>query len=117
MKAISGNLGASLILNVRNGSALAGLPADAVVEVPCTVDASGPVPLEPEQLTGHMLGLAATVKEAEQSIICAARTGSEAAAVRALAIHPLVGSVATARELLAAYRAANPLVDGVFSAG
>ena len=31
-----------LILNVRNADRGPGLPADAVVEVPCTVDASGP---------------------------------------------------------------------------
>lgn len=115
MRAISAGERASIILNVRNGSALAGLPADAVVEVPCVVDGSGPVLLEPEQLTGHMLGLAATVKECEMGIISAAESGSDAEAIRALAIHPLVDSATSAKKLLAGYRAAIPEVEAVFS--
>lgn len=115
MKAISANEQASIILNVRNGTALGGLPADAVVEVPCLVGAAGPVPLEPEQLTGHRLGLVAAVKDAETGIIAAADSGSVREAVRALAVHPLVDSVTAAGELLAGYRAAIPEVEAVFS--
>lgn len=39
MAAISRNERATMILNVRNGTTIAALPADAVVEVPVTVDA------------------------------------------------------------------------------
>ena len=39
MRAIAHGERTTLILNVRNGSALPGVPADAVVEVPCVVDA------------------------------------------------------------------------------
>ena len=45
MAAITRNERATMILNVRNGATLAGLPADAVVEVPTMVDANGVHPL------------------------------------------------------------------------
>ena len=45
MAAIARGEPASLILDVRNDGAVPGLPADAVVEVPCTVDESGPRPV------------------------------------------------------------------------
>ena len=44
MRAIADNQQARLILNVRNRSAIPHLPADAVVEVPCLVDANGAHP-------------------------------------------------------------------------
>jgi 6-phospho-beta-glucosidase len=53
----------------------------------------------------------------EQDTIEAAFTGSVTLAVRAFAQHPLVGSVAVARELVAAYRAALPGVAAVLRPG
>ena len=116
MAAISRGEPASLILNVRNGTAVPGLPADAVVEVPCTVDAEGPVPQPVSPLEGHPLGLVQQVKAVERLVIEAATTGSERRAVEAFALHPLVDSVTVARELLRGYRARIPLVDAVFRA-
>ncbi|WP_410594412.1 6-phospho-beta-glucosidase [Amycolatopsis sp. lyj-23] len=98
----------TLILNVRNGSALPGVPGDAVVEVPCTVDAEGARPLATGPLADHALGLVTTVKAVERAVLEAAVTGSRAAALRAFALHPLVGSVPVARRLLDAYVAAHP---------
>ena len=49
MAAITRNERATMILNVRNGTTLAGLPADAVVEVPTMVDANGVHPLTTTQ--------------------------------------------------------------------
>ena len=117
MAAISRGEPATLILNVRNGSTLAGLPEDAVVEVPCTVDADGPRPLPTSPLEGHPLGLVQQVKAVDRLVIEAATTGSERRAVQAFALHPLVDSVTVARELLRGYRARIPLVDAVFSGG
>ncbi|WP_226345923.1 6-phospho-beta-glucosidase [Agilicoccus flavus] len=114
MGAIARNERASMLLNVRNGTALPGLPADAVVEVPCVVDASGPQPLSAVPLTGHPLGLVQQVKAVESLTIRAAREGSESLALQAFALHPLVDSVATARLLLAGYRERIPAVDAVF---
>lgn len=98
----------TLILNVRNGSALSGVDEDAVVEVPCAVGAFGARPIGTGALPGHALGLVHAVKSAERSVLEAAATGSAEAAVRAFALHPLVDSVSVARRLLDGYRAAHP---------
>jgi len=114
MAAISRGEPASLILNVRSAGAVPGVPEDAVVEVPCLVDASGPRPLPASPLDGHALGLVQQVKAVERLVIEAATTGSERRAVQAFALHPLVDSVTVACELLRGYRERIPLVDDVF---
>jgi 6-phospho-beta-glucosidase len=68
--------------------------------VPCRVDAEGVRPLPSSPWTLHEQGLISLVKDAERATIEAARTRSRAQAVRALALHPLVGSVGAAREIL-----------------
>ena len=115
MAAIARDEQASLILNVRNGGAVPGLPADAVVEVPCTRRRSrARARCRRARSTGHQLGLVQQVKAVERLVIEAAATGSERRAVEAFALHPLVDSVTVARELLRGYRARIPLVDAVF---
>ena len=100
MRAIAGDEHATLVLNVRNRSALPGLDADAVVEVPCLVGKNGAHPLAVGALDPHASALVISVKEAERAAVNAAVSGSRAGAVRALAIHPLVGSVQTAVRIL-----------------
>jgi 6-phospho-beta-glucosidase len=114
MAAISRNERACMILNVRNGSTLADLPPNAVVEVPCTVDADGAHPLAAAPLSGHPLGLVQQVKAVERLVIQAARSRSAALATEAFALHPLVDSVTVGRQLLAGYRARIPEVDALF---
>lgn len=104
MGAIARNERSTMILNVRNGSAVPGLPPEAVVEVPCIVDADGPRPLATLPLAGHQLGLVQQVKAVEQLTIEAARSRSASLALKAFALHPLVDSVSTARVLLQGYR-------------
>jgi len=113
MAAIARNERAAMILNVRNGTTLPGLPPEAVVEVPCTVDADGPHPLTARPLAGAMLGLVQQVKAVEQLTIEASLTRSVRLAVQALALHPLVDSVTTARVLLEGYRARIPEIDAL----
>ncbi|MFD7157374.1 6-phospho-beta-glucosidase [Kribbella sp. NPDC059898] len=103
MRAIGHNERASLILNVRNRGVLRHLDDDAVVEIPCTVDANGALPVTVSQLTDHQAGLVCSVKAVERTTIAAAASGSRDAAVRAFAWHPLVDSVTVARELLDGY--------------
>src|SRR5690606_6063304 len=57
MRAIARDERTTLILNVRNRGTLAPLDAEAVIEVPCLVDAQGahPVPVDP--LPEHATGL------------------------------------------------------------
>ncbi|GII23434.1 6-phospho-beta-glucosidase [Planosporangium mesophilum] len=114
MAAIARNERSTMILNVRNGSTVDGLPPEAVVEVPCLVDAGGPHPLTARPLTGHPLGLVQQVKAVEQVTIRAARTRSTRLALEAFALHPLVDSVSTARVLLDGYRRRIPEVDALF---
>jgi 6-phospho-beta-glucosidase len=108
MRALARGERTTLILNVRNGSALPGVPSGAVVEVPCVVDAAGARPAGVTALPEHALGLVSTVKAVERAAITAAATGSRDAALRAFALHPLVDSVTVARRLLDGYVAAHP---------
>jgi 6-phospho-beta-glucosidase len=113
MAALCGGPTRTMILNVRNGAAVPGLPPDAVVEVPCVVGGHGITPLASSPLPGAMLGLLQQVKAVEQDTIEAAVTGSAALALRAFAQHPLVDSVPVAQRLLASYRAELPGLAGV----
>jgi 6-phospho-beta-glucosidase len=108
MAAVARDERATIILNVRNDSALAGMDADAVVEVPTVVDRLGMHPLPASTPDLHQLGLMQQVKAVERLTIEAALTGSPDAALKAFALHPLVDSVTTARELLRGYLAAIP---------
>ncbi|GAA3703354.1 6-phospho-beta-glucosidase [Nonomuraea antimicrobica] len=113
MAAIARGEPATMILNVRNGAAVPGLPDDAVVEIPCAVDGSGVRPLATSPLPGRFLGLMQQVKAMEQTTIEAALTGSSGLAAAAFALHPLVDSVTTAHRLLDGYRARIPELAAV----
>ncbi len=108
MRAIAQDERSTLILNVRNRRTLDVLDYDAVVEVPCTVDAKGARPQEVDPLPDHAVGLVCAVKAVERAIIEAAASGSRAAALRAMSIHPLVDSIAVARRLLDGYQREIP---------
>jgi len=108
MRAIARNEQVDLILNVRNAGTLALLDADAVIEVPCRVDAAGAHPYPTAPLPDHAVGLVTAVKAVERAVIEAAGTGSRTAALRAMAIHPLIDSVAVAGRLLDRYQAQLP---------
>jgi 6-phospho-beta-glucosidase len=96
------------ILDVRNRGSLPGLDDEAVVEVPCLVDANGAHPVAAGALEPHQLGLLQAVKAVERETIAAAVEGSRERALRAFALHPLVDSVDRARALLAGYLEAAP---------
>lgn len=115
MAAISRNERTTMILNVRNGSTITGLPADAVIEVPTVVDANGVHALSTEQPDLHQIGLMAQVKDVERHTIVAALTGSRAEALQAFALHPLVDSIAVAKDLLAGYLARIPDLAAVLT--
>jgi len=108
MRAIARDEQVDLILNVRNAGTLALLDAEAVIEVPCRVDADGAHPYPTAPLPDHAVGLVTAVKAVERAVIEAAATGSRTAALRAMAIHPLVDSVTVARRLLDRYQAQLP---------
>jgi len=113
MTALSGGRPTSAIVNVANLGTVPGLPEEAVVEIPCDVDADGIHRRPVMPLTGHMLGLVQSVKAVEQLTIRAALEHSPNLAWEAFATHPLVGSVSLGRQLLDGYRRRIP---GVASA-
>ncbi|MEV8397834.1 6-phospho-beta-glucosidase [Streptomyces niveus] len=108
MRAIAHDSRATLILNVRNGTTLSVLDADAVIEVPCLVDANGAHPVAVAPLPYHATALVCAVKGVEREVLAAAESGSRTTAVKAFALHPLVDSVTVARRLVDGYVDVHP---------
>ncbi len=77
------------VVNVPNDGAVAGWPADWVLELPCRVDATGAHPLPAEPLPEPMAGLLHRVKSFELLAAKAAVTGDRQAALLALVANPL----------------------------
>ena len=94
-------------VDVRNDGTLAGLAAEAVVEVPAVVDTAGPHPVPVDPLPPEMLGLVQAVTAYEVLTIEAARTGDRGTALRALLANPLVRQWDVAVPLLDALLEAN----------
>jgi len=105
--AIAGNTRAVHIVSSRNQGAVADLPAESVVEVPCVVGAAGPIPMVTGPLPGAIRGLVHAVKSYEQLTIEAAVTGDVRTALAALLAHPLVPDYEVAQGLLDAILTAN----------
>jgi len=116
LEAIALNSREVLILNTANRSALPFLDERAVVEVPCVVGRAGPVPTAAGQVPAHTRALVETMKDVERTTIDAALLGSRELAVKALALHPLVPSVTTAREIFDGYRSRLPALQEAFPA-
>ncbi|MFE7853907.1 6-phospho-beta-glucosidase [Streptomyces sp. NPDC057403] len=108
MRAIARDERTTLILNVRNRTTLAVLDSEAVIEVPCLVDANGAHPVAVDPLPGHATGLVCAVKAVEREVLAAAESGSRTTAAKAFALHPLVDSVNVARRLVEGYTAVHP---------
>jgi 6-phospho-beta-glucosidase len=115
LEAIALNTRAVLILNTANRSSLPVLDARAVVEVPAVVGRAGPVPLAVGEVPAHAGALVALMKEVERTTIDAALTGSRELAVKALALHPLVPSVTTARAIFDGYAERLPALKEAFA--
>jgi len=90
MKAIYANQEKLVIVNVPNRGAMDGLPDDAVVEIPCLVNAAGIHALRVPEVPGTVWGIIAAVKNYEQLAVEAAVTGARDTALLALLAHPLV---------------------------
>jgi 6-phospho-beta-glucosidase len=108
MRAIARDERTTLILNVRNRTTLSVLDTDAVIEVPCLVDANGAHPVAVAPLPDHATGLVCSVKAVEREVLAAAESGARTAAVKAFALHPLVDSVNVARRLVEGYTSVHP---------
>lgn len=105
---LSGGESGRMILNVPNKTAdgqrlVPELNDQAIVEVPCIVDAKGVHPKKVAPVGGDMLGLITQVKSSEQLILKATEEGSMELAWKAFATHPLIDSVNIGKELLIKY--------------
>jgi 6-phospho-beta-glucosidase len=108
MRAIARDERTTLILNVRNRGTLGVLDTEAVIEVPCLVDANGAHPVAVDPLPDHASGLVCAVKAVEREVLSAAESASRTTAVKAFALHPLVDSVNVARRLVEGYTSVHP---------
>jgi 6-phospho-beta-glucosidase len=89
MNAHFNDLGETQVVNVRQGGAVPGWPADWVLEMPCRIDRSGIHPLPAEPLPPAAFGLLAQVKAYELLTVEAAVHGDRTAAFQALLANPL----------------------------
>jgi 6-phospho-beta-glucosidase len=87
------------VVDVRNNGTLAGLADDDAVEVPASVETTGPKPLPQPLLAPEMLGLVQHVAAYERLAARAAVTGDRDLVYKALLAHPLVGQASEAEEL------------------
>jgi len=81
--------GETHVVNVRHNGAVAGWPADWVLEMPAKIDRKGIHPLPAEPLPMSCFGLLAHVKAYELLTVEAAVHGDREAAYQALLAHPL----------------------------
>jgi 6-phospho-beta-glucosidase len=107
MASLHASTGDTQVVDVRNDGMLPGLPDDAVVEVPCTVDRDGAHPLPQRELPPDMAGLVAHCKAYERLAVEASLSGSRETMIRALVANPLVGQYPRAEGLADALLAAN----------
>jgi 6-phospho-beta-glucosidase len=107
MEAAYTNQDKMIVVNVPNMGAVPYLPDDAVIEVPCLVNASGIFPLRQPDVPQTVWGLIAAVKNYEQLTVEAAVTGNRETALLALLAHPLVGDYEKSKALLEEMLAAN----------
>jgi 6-phospho-beta-glucosidase len=112
LEALTGGGDRVLVLNVANRGSLPYLDAAAVVEVPCVVTPAGAQPIAMGDAPLEVKGLIQEIKAVDRATIDAALQGSRRLALRALALHPLVPSVESARRVLARYLEEQPTLRG-----
>jgi 6-phospho-beta-glucosidase len=93
MTAMAHDTGEELVASVKNGDAVEGLPAEAVVEVVCRVDRRGATPLKVGPIPSAFRGLVQAVKAYELLAVQAAVERSRLRVKQALMNHPLAGDL------------------------
>jgi 6-phospho-beta-glucosidase len=104
LRVLAGGGAGEFVLNVTNNGALPWLPADAIIETRCSLDADGvPKPLPQRATYALNPDLIARIQANnayEQLIVRAFLERDRGKAMRALTMNPLVGSVDKARAVL-----------------
>jgi 6-phospho-beta-glucosidase len=93
-----------LIVNTTNRGAIADLDDADVVELPCRITSTGPLPRSSGTLPDSVADLVKRVKRYERETVNAAARRSWTAAILALSQHPLVPSLDVAEEIGEEYR-------------
>lgn len=102
VRAIHHNTGSLIPLNVANRGNLPELEGDDVIEVPCVVNANGPLPLHAGPAPERVRPLLLQVKEYERLTLRAALSGDRDLARQALARNPIVPDASVADRLFSA---------------
>lgn len=100
IEAAVGDTGQEHILNTRQLGAVAGLPPEWVLEIPCRVFRNRVVPRAAEPLPVFARGLLEVVKNSELLTVEAALSGLRSTALAALLAHPLGPGVDMAEDVL-----------------
>lgn len=103
IEGLSGQGGRHMIVNVPNQGAIPEMAPDAVVEIPAYIGRDLVRPLAVRSVPGEQLSLMQAVKAYERLTIEAVAEHSRAAAIHALAVHPLVRDVVLAERILDGY--------------
>lgn len=107
MRAIHSNSGERHITQAINRGAVDGIPDDASVEVPCSVDQLGVHPIRMGEIPLPVRGLVQAVKAHESLTVEAAVKRSPRIAMQALMAHPLTPGWEVAKPLFDELMAAN----------
>lgn len=105
---ITGEPLVELAVNLPNDGKIPNLPADAVVEVPAVVDASGVTGLAVGPLSAGIAAILSARAQQQELVVDAALTGDRDLAVQAMVLDPLVPDSHTARAILADAVDAHP---------
>ena len=100
LAAVWNDTGDIQVVDVRNDGALPELPDDAIVEIPCAINRSGPTPVVAAGLHRATEGLVGSVAAYERLAAEAAVTGERETAFLALLAHPLISQIKPAEQLL-----------------
>ncbi len=80
------------IVNIKNNGTVDFMDDDDILEIAAVIGKDGAEPVAIDKIENkHIIGLMRVVKAYEKYTVEAATTGSEAAAINALLVHPLVG--------------------------
>ena len=93
------NTGDVQVVNVRNDGTFGFLADDAVIEVPATIGAGGPVPVPGAPLPPLLRGLVAHMSAYEELALDAALRGGRPRVAAALLAHPLIGQYPLAEDM------------------
>jgi len=108
LQGLNSDVPRTLVLNVPNHGSIPELAPEAVVEVPCSLTRSGPVPQAVGPLPESVRGLVLAVKSYEHTLIEAAVNKSLPLAQLALMENPIISEWEPAGRFLSALIASDP---------